>query len=74
MSEHAEKKVRPGWSVPRPAIIPAPTPWPPALALGIALFGWGLIASPVVLVIGLVTFAVALGGWIGDMRHEQRPS
>ena len=66
--------VRPGWSVPLPESIPEPTPWPPALALGIALTGWGLIASTVVLVIGLLLFAVSLGGWIGDIRNESRRS
>jgi hypothetical protein len=61
---------RPGWSVPKPARIPKPTAWPAALALAIALVGWGLITSAVLLAIGAALFVVALGGWIGDIRHE----
>jgi hypothetical protein len=61
---------RPGWSTPKPAVIPRPTAWPPALALAVALVGWGLLVSRVLLGIGLVLFTVALGGWIGDIRHE----
>jgi hypothetical protein len=72
VSGHAPKPetpaVRPGYSLPLPEEIPPPTPWPAGLALGVALFGWGLIASPVLLVIGALLFAVALGGWIGDLR------
>ena len=69
MSDGHEPRLRPGWSEPLPADIPAATPWPPALALGVALAGWGLIASPVILGIGALLFVVALGGWIGDMRQ-----
>jgi hypothetical protein len=65
-----DARVRPGWSVPKPAVIPRPTPWPPALALAIALLGWGLLASPVLLGVGVVLFTVSLAGWIGDLRHE----
>ncbi len=64
---------RPGWSVPKPAVIPRPTVWPSALALAIAMIGWGLLVSPVLLGIGAILFVVALGGWIGDMRHEADP-
>jgi hypothetical protein len=64
---------RPGWSAPKPAVIPRPTAWPSALALAIALVGWGLLVSPVLLAIGLVVFTVALGGWIGEIRHEADP-
>jgi hypothetical protein len=66
--KHEAHALRPGWSEALPEEIPAPTPWPPALALGVALAGWGLIASPVILAIGAVLFVVSLGGWIGDMR------
>jgi hypothetical protein len=34
-------------------------------------FAWGIIASPVVLLVGLGVFVVSLGGWIGDLRHER---
>jgi hypothetical protein len=68
MSDHAP---RPGWNVPKPALIPRPTAWPAGLALGIALIAWGLITSPIIFGIGLVLFAAALAGWIREIRHEQ---
>jgi hypothetical protein len=63
---------RTGWNRPRPERIPRPTAWPPALALGITFFAWGLVTSPVVLGVGLVLFTLSLAGWIGEIRHEQR--
>lgn len=59
-----------GWNRPKPDLVPRPTTWPAALALGIALVGWGLITSPVILAVGLVVFIVSLRGWIGEIRHE----
>jgi hypothetical protein len=60
----------PGWNLPRPAHLPHPTYWPAVLAMGIVFFAWGLVTNPVVTVVGLVVFFVALIGWIGDMRHD----
>ena len=62
---------REGWNVPSPDVIPRPTAWPPAMALGIALVGWGLITSGIIFGIGVIVFAVALVGWIQEMRHER---
>jgi hypothetical protein len=59
-----------GWSAPKPALIPKPTVWPSALALAVALLGWGLLTSTVLVAIGAILSVVALGGWIGDLRHE----
>jgi hypothetical protein len=64
-------ELRPGWSRPKPDAIPRPTVWPSALALGTMFFAWGLIASPIILVVGLVLFGVSLGGWISEIRHER---
>jgi hypothetical protein len=64
-------ELRPGWSRAKPDSIPAPTAWPAALALGTMFFAWGIIASPIILVVGLVLFAFALAGWIGEIRHER---
>ncbi len=61
-----------GWTRARPERIPRPTVWPPAMALAITFVAWGLVTSPVVLAIGGALFAVSLGGWIGDIRHERR--
>jgi hypothetical protein len=66
---HDTHALRPGWNAALPEEIPAPTPWPPALALGVALAGWGLIASPVILAIGALLFIASLAGWIGDLRR-----
>jgi hypothetical protein len=64
--------MRDGWNRPKPDVVPRPTSWPAALALGIALLGWGLITSPVVFGVGLLVFVVSLAGWIGEVRHEER--
>ena len=63
---------RKDWNVPKPDRIPRPTVWPAAMALGITLFAWGLVTSPVVLGLGFVLLVVSLGGWIGEIRHEKR--
>ena len=51
--------------------IPRPTYFPAAMAFGITFSLWGLVTSPVVLVVGLVVVAVSLMGWIGELRHEE---
>jgi hypothetical protein len=51
--------------------IPRPTYFPAGMAFGITLSLWGLVTSPVVLVVGLVVVAVSLMGWIGELRHEE---
>ena len=51
--------------------LPRPTAWPVAMAGGITLTGWGIIASPVMLLAGVALFAVSLGGWIGEIRHDR---
>ena len=63
--------MREGWNAPKPDVIPRPTSWPAAFALGIALVAWGLIASPVLLGVGGLVFVVSLAGWIGEIRHER---
>lgn len=61
---------RAGWNKPKPDVIPRPTAWPAAMALGITLLAWGLITSPVILGVGVALFAASLAGWIGEIRHE----
>lgn len=63
---------KPGWSTPRPEHIPRSTAWPGAMALGITVFAWGFVTSPILLGVGFVVFALSLGGWIGEIRHEGR--
>ncbi len=62
-------ELRPGWHVPEHLELPEPTYWPAVLAFGITLFAWGLVTSYVIIGVGLLVFAVALAGWIGDLRH-----
>ncbi|WP_146180350.1 hypothetical protein [Opitutus sp. ER46] len=61
-----------GWTPLPLEHLPAPTFWPAGLALAITFLFWGLISSWVILVIGLGLFAVSLGGWIKDIRHERK--
>ncbi len=51
--------------------IPGPTIWPAVLAAGITLFGMGMVTSVVFTIAGLAVFALGLGGWIGELRHER---
>ena len=60
-----------GWSQPKPEILPRPTYWPAAMALGITFLFWGLVASPAISVIGLTLFGIALAGWIGEWLRER---
>jgi hypothetical protein len=62
----------PGWNVPQPAELPEPCVWPVTLALGITFLVWGLVTSLIITGVGVALFAVALAGWIRDIRHERR--
>jgi len=70
MTETEQARERAGWNRPRPDHIPRPTYWPAAMALGITLLLWGIVTSPVLIAAGGLAFAVSLGGWIGEMRHD----
>ena len=63
---------RPGWSVPQPETLARPTYWPAVLAAGIIFLLWGAVAMPLVSGVGAVLCALALAGWIGELRHERR--
>jgi len=65
-----ETHLPPGWTAPKPEVLAAPTWWPALLALGATFVAWGLVTSFLVLILGLLTFAVSLAGWIKDIRHE----
>jgi hypothetical protein len=53
------------------AELPAPTLWPAVLAAGVTLLGMGMVTSVVFVIGGLAVFALGLGGWIGELRHER---
>ncbi len=64
----------PGWNVSRPEKLPEPSIWPATLALSITFLVWGLVTSLIITGVGLGLFAVALAGWIRDLRHERAKS
>jgi hypothetical protein len=51
--------------------LPEPGVWPVTLALGITFLVWGLVTSLIITGVGVALFAVALAGWIRDIRHER---
>ena len=70
-SKPAPPALHQGWNVPRPETLPEPCIWPAALAMGITFVVWGLVTSLIITGVGILLFAVALAGWIRDIRHEQ---
>lgn len=56
------------WGAPLPERLPRPTPWPAVLAFGAAMFAWGAVTSWIVSCVGLGVSALAIGGWIQEMR------
>ena len=60
------------WHTPQPATLPRPTYMPAALALGIVLLVWGVVTTFWISGVGLILSALALAGWIGELRHERR--
>lgn len=62
------------WPKAQPEQLPKPTYWPFFLAMGLTFMFWGLVTSWVIGAAGLLIFALALGGWISLLRHEQHPN
>ncbi len=71
-SDPQTNQERAGWGPARPEVVSEPTLWPPALALGSTLLLWGLASSLILTGVGLCLFAIALAGWIQDIRHERK--
>ena len=63
-----------GWSAPVGGHIPEPTYMPVVMALGVMCILWGIVTTYLITLVGVVLFVVALSGWIGELRHEHRPS
>lgn len=57
------------WHAPLPEKVPKPTIWPAALSLGACLAAWGLVASWVMSVAGLILFILSCRGWVRDLRE-----
>ncbi len=54
----------------RPSVhLPRPTMWPAVMAAGISMLVAGLILNMFFSLAGVIVFAIALGGWIGDLRN-----
>jgi hypothetical protein len=66
-----QPRERPDWIPLDPQPGPRATAWPAGLASGVTLLLWGLITSPVLIVVGGLVFGTSLLGWIGEMRHER---
>ena len=49
-------------------VSPRPSYWPLILAFAIALVLFGIIAGPIVVVIGVLLAFVAVGGWVLERR------
>ena len=71
ISKSAPPESHSSWTVLPTEKLPEPTIWPAALALAITFLVWGLVTSLIITAVGLALFAVALVGWIQDIRHER---
>lgn len=72
MTPELPASLPPGWHAPGPAKLPRPTAFPAVVALGACLVAFGVETSWLVSAAGLVLFAVGVGGWVGEMRHDRR--
>jgi hypothetical protein len=70
-SKPAPPESHQGWTVLPPEKLPEPGIWPVTMALGITFLVWGLVTSLIITGVGVALFAVALAGWIRDIRHER---
>jgi hypothetical protein len=69
---HRPPPVPPGWNACLPARLPLPTASPALFAFGVTLFGWGLITSPFLVLIGGALLFYALLHWTGEIWHDAR--
>jgi hypothetical protein len=60
----------PGWTLARPETLARPTYWPIVMAAGITLTMWGIATTLLLSGIGLLLFALALAGWVGDLLSD----
>ncbi|MDQ2827518.1 MAG: cytochrome c oxidase subunit 4 [Chloroflexota bacterium] len=73
--EHApdhemETAPQPGWSRPKPEIIPRATYWPILFGGGIAFIFWGIISDVWMFGAGLILAIASIIGWINDLLNE----
>ena len=65
-----EDLLRQGWTRPTPEHLVRPSYWPAVLAFALAFTFWGLVSSLVISGVGVALFALVLGNWIGELRHD----
>lgn len=49
--------------------LPAPSIWPAVLGAAITLLAFGVVTHVAFSLAGVALLALALAGWIGDLRH-----
>lgn len=64
------EELKPGWVLLPPEELPHPTYWPVVMALGIVLVAFGAVSTFLIIGVGLLLFAIALAGWIGDLEQQ----
>lgn len=69
VASHQHRRL-PGWSKPKPEVIPPPTYWPAVFGLGVAFLMWGFISNIFIFSFGVIFIVTAIAGWIGDLIHE----
>lgn len=50
--------------------LPRPTTWPAVMAVGVTMFGAGLVVNIVFSLVGVVVFFIALAGWMRELQNE----
>ena len=73
LTPNPAQQTRHDWNKARPEELPRPTWWPAVMALGITFIFWGVVTSYLITGVGLILFAMALAGWIGEIRYESGP-
>ncbi len=66
----AAPTLQPGWSLPKPEVIPRATYWPVLLAGGVAFVFWGLISDIWIFGAGLILTIMSIIGWVNDLLNE----
>ena len=71
MQKPAPSESNSAWTGLPPDRLPEPSIWPVTLAVAITFLVWGLVTSLIITGVGIGLFALALAGWIRDIRHER---
>lgn len=66
-----EKPITQEYVKARPEVLPKPTYMPFVFAFSLLLLGWGLLATWIISVAGVIGICISLYGWIKELLHEQ---